>query len=573
LLFNAIEFFVFFAIVYALYRILDMRAQNRMLLLASYIFYGWWDVRFLYLVVLSTGLDYCCGLILGPGKIPARARAQVSACLILAALAFVFVRWDALRSSITPARRVGSIQQASSLSWLPGWPVSDWSGLLAPGWLGWSVLLGTIAMVLLANLIYFPIANLPEDRRRKIGLILTISANLCFLGFFKYFNFFIDSADRLLRTLGYSAESLHLHIVLPAGISFYTFQSLSYTIDVYKKRTAAVRSLEDYALFVMFFPVLVAGPIERAGHMMPKLTTPRILSIDQTTRGVFLVLMGLFKKVAIADGLAVAVNSVYASTGTPTWSDVVAATVLFAFQIYCDFSGYTDIARGVGKIMGFDLLLNFNLPYFSRSPSEFWQRWHISLSSWLRDYLYFPLGGNRHGSAKTYRNLMITMVLGGLWHGAAWNYVLWGFYQGAVLCLYRVVEGDRTQSRESGSRPRTWSWAGGLWFLISVGIFFVFTCYGWLLFRAGSLEQVFHYTKTLFVNFGNRATTMTKPTTGALFGLPVLVVFECLEYAAGSRTFYRAWPAPFRGAFYAILIFVLLMGLSNAPTQFIYFQF
>jgi alginate O-acetyltransferase complex protein AlgI len=152
------------------------------------------------------------------------------------------------------------------------------------------------------------------------------------------------------------------------------FKSLSYTIDVYKKRTSAVRSLEDYALFVMFFPVLVAGPIERAGHMMPKLTTPRILSIDQTTRGVFLVLMGLFEKVAIADGLAVAVNSVYASTGTPTWADVVAATVLFAFQIYCDFSGCTDIARGVGKIMGFDLLLNFNLPYFSRGPSEFWQR-------------------------------------------------------------------------------------------------------------------------------------------------------------------------------------------------------
>ena len=263
--------------------------------------------------------------------------------------------------------------------------------------MGWMVLAGTIVAVGLANLIYYPLSNLTETRRRHVGLILTIAANLSFLGFFKYFNFFVDSANHVLSRLGLPAGMFHLHIVLPAGISFYTFQSLSYTIDVYKQRTKAVRSLEDYALFVMFFPVLVAGPIERAGHMMPKLTAPRTITLDQSTRGLFLILMGLFKKVAIADGLASAVNTVYNATGQPSWADVVAATVLFAFQIYCDFSGYTDIARGTGKLLGIDLLLNFNLPYFSRGPSEFWRRWHISLSSWLRDYLYFPLGGRRDG--------------------------------------------------------------------------------------------------------------------------------------------------------------------------------
>ena len=360
MLFNTLEFFMFFSVVYALYRILSMHGQNRMLLLASYIFYGWWDVRFLYLVVLSTGLDFCCGLILGPGRIPAWDRLKVSVCLILAALAFVTFRWDAIRPTST---LVGSeIQRQYSALNLPFvLQALDWSRLVSPDWLGWTVLSGTVGVVLLANLIYYPLSNLSEDRRRRVGLLLTISSNLCFLGFFKYFNFFIDSADRLLTALGYSAESFHLHIVLPAGISFYTFQSLSYTIDVYKRRTEAVRSLEDYALFVMFFPVLVAGPIERAGHMMPKLTTPRVLSIDQTTRGLFLVLYGLFKKMALADGLAPAVNSVYGSTGTLNGVDVALATVLFAFQIYCDFSGYTDIARGVGKILGIDLLLNFNL--------------------------------------------------------------------------------------------------------------------------------------------------------------------------------------------------------------------
>ncbi len=579
MLFNSAEFFVFFAIVYVLYRLLkDVRAQNRMLLLASYIFYGWWDVRFLYLVVLSTGLDYCCGLILGPGKIPAVDRAKVSGCLVLAALAFVVPRWDAVGLAPAVAGAASSGSGPAGV-WALATPMGrlevDVARLLAPDWLGWSVLGGTLAAVAVANLIYPPLARLPEGHRRRIGLVLTVASNLVFLGFFKYFNFFIDSADRLLAAVGSSATAWHLQILLPAGISFYTFQSLSYTIDVYKGRTGAIGRLEDYALFVMFFPVLVAGPIERAGHMMPKLLTPRRLDVDQTTRGLFLILFGLMKKVAIADGLAPTVNSVYASTGAATWLDVVLATLLFTFQIYCDFSGYTDIARGVGKVLGIDLLYNFNLPYFSRSPGEFWQRWHISLSSWLRDYLYIPLGGNRNGEGRTYRNLMITMALGGLWHGSAWNFVLWGIYHGAILCAYRAITPGRPVPDPDPASPivRGRRLPDAARFVASLGLFFALTCYGWLLFRASSLGQVVRFTGTLVADFGNLATIIKRPTLSAQAGLLVLIGFEILEYAAGSRTFYRGWPRPVRGAFYAVVAFILIMGTSNETAQFIYFQF
>lgn len=554
MLFNSVEFFVFLAVVYAAYRLIPgVRGQNRMLLLASYVFYGWWDVRFLYLVVLSTGLDFCCGLILGPGRIPGRDRAAVSACLVLAALAFVVPHWDAIRLD------AGSRGVAVDLG-----------RLATPAPLGLAVLAGTVVAVALAHLAYGPLVRLPEARRRRVGLVLTVGANLLFLGVFKYFNFFLDTADELLRAFGSSARAWHLHILLPAGISFYTFQSLSYTIDVYRGRVEAVRRLEDYALFVMFFPVLLAGPIERAGHMMPKLTTPRVLTVEGTTRGFFLILLGLMKKVAIADGIAPAVDSVFGAVERPNFADVALASVLFAFQIYGDFSGYTDIARGVGKLLGFDLLHNFDLPYFSRSPGEFWRRWHITLSMWLRDYLYIPLGGNRRGAARTYRNLMITMALGGLWHGAAWNFVLWGLYQGALLCVYRALARGRPDAESDpgrGWRARPIENAAAL------VLFFALTCYGWMLFRATSLAQAGEFTRILLTDALNPMIEIREPSPAAELGLVVLIAFELCEYVAGSRTFYRAWPRPARGALYAVVAFVLAMGLPNAPAQFIYFRF
>lgn len=342
---------------------------------------------------------------------PRADRLKASLVLPLAAFAFVTIDWRSLE-----------------LQWpmpgSPGWssPSIDLARLLpADGW-GWPVFFGTLALVALANIVYLVLANLSPDHRGGAGLVVTVAANLTFLGFFKYFNFFIDGARAAMAATGLAVSPIVLHIVLPVGISFYTFQSLSYTIDVYRRRMAPVRKLADFATFVSFFPQLVAGPIERASHFMPQLFRPRTITYEQTTRGLFLVLLGLFKKVAVADGLAGSVNSIYARSDAGR-VDVAAATLSFALQIYCDFSGYTDIARGVAKCLGFDLMLNFNQPYFSRGPSEFWQRWHISLSSWLRDYLYIPLGGGRGGEWRTYRNLMITMLLGGLWHGAAWNFL------------------------------------------------------------------------------------------------------------------------------------------------------
>lgn len=569
-LFNSVEFFVFFAAVYVAYRLLPgVRSQNRMLLLASYVFYGWWDVRFLYLVVLSTGLDFCCGLILGPGRIPGRDRVAVSAALVLAAAVFVVPKWDAIGFAISSDSGAGTWHVPTPAGTL----AADLGRLTTPDQLGWTVLAGTFVAVLLANLVYYPLASLSESRRRRVGLFLTVGSNLLFLGFFKYFNFFIDSADALLSAHGTSAEAWHLHIILPAGISFYTFQSLSYTLDVYKGKVEAVRRLEDYALFVMFFPVLLAGPIERAGHMIPKLARPRVLTLDQTTRGLFLILFGLMKKVAIADGLAPAVNSVYNSPWEPSRVNIVNATVLFAFQIYCDFSGYTDIARGVAKVLGIDLLHNFNLPYFSRGPSEFWRRWHITLSSWLGDYLYIPLGGNRRGAGRTYLNLMVTMILGGLWHGAAWNFVLWGYYQGALLCAYRFVTAGRSATGRLGPAPEGGWRKYPLENAAALGLFFALTCYGWLLFRATSLNQVVRFTAALVANLSTESISVKPASPAAELGLCVLIAFEFLEYLSGSPTFYREWPPPVRGAFYALVAFILVMGFPNEPAQFIYFRF
>jgi D-alanyl-lipoteichoic acid acyltransferase DltB (MBOAT superfamily) len=331
---------------------------------------------------------------------------------------------------------------------------------------------------------------------------------------------------------------------------------------------APVRRLADFATFVAFFPQLVAGPIERASHFMPQLFRPRTITYDQTTRGLYLILIGLFKKVAIADGIAESVNSVYARTYGVSWLDTAAATVCFAMQIYCDFSGYTDIARGVAKCLGFELILNFNQPYFARNPSEFWQRWHISLSSWLRDYLYIPLGGSRGGEGKTYRNLMITMLLGGLWHGAAWNFIIWGAYHGAILCVYRVFGRESDQPSAAGSAR-----SGAIRAALSTAFFFVITCYGWLLFRASSLAQVIAFTRGLLTGYGGMTLTMKTPTLAAMLGSAILVPYEFVQYFAGSPTFYRRLPSPVRGALYAILVVAILLGTSNEPTQFIYFQF
>jgi D-alanyl-lipoteichoic acid acyltransferase DltB (MBOAT superfamily) len=473
MLFTELRFWVFFAAVGVFYLLIPHRAQNRMLLVASYIFYGAWDWRFLSLILISTAIDY-----------------------------FVGLQMD---------------QEA-------------------------------------------------EQRKRKRLLLISIGANLGMLGIFKYLGFFIASFEALLQQVGFEADPLVLSIVLPVGISFYTFQTLSYTIDIYRRELRPTHDFLDFALFVSFFPQLVAGPIERARTLLPNITAPRQLSWDAFGRGATLCLLGLIKKVVVADGVAPVVDTVYASPD-PTRLDVILATWLFAIQIYCDFSGYTDIARGVAKMLGFDLMRNFAQPYFAVNPQEFWRRWHISLSTWLRDYLYLSLGGNRGGRWRTYRNLMLTMVLGGLWHGAAWNFVLWGFYQGGLLALHRAWNGQHKHTGE-GVRRGVGAWIKRMVLII---VFFQVVCYGWLLFHATSFEQIVDFSARILT--GAPGITMPDVPIAVFLGMAGLFIWDALIERSGNPQFYRTWPVTIRGILFAGMVYVLAFGATTAPASFIYFQF
>ncbi len=302
-----------------------------------------------------------------------------------------------------------------------------------------------ILLIVFSTLVNYLIGGrmaLEDDQsRRKALLVLSLIANLGLLFFFKYYGLFSDSLLGLMRIFGSEPSWTSLNITLPVGISFYTFQTMSYTIDVYRREIPATRAPLDFALFVAFFPQLVAGPIVRAATFLPQLTKPVRISCDQKT--VFLILRGFAKKVLVADNIGILVDGVFTNPGAWPSAIIWLATIGFAIQIYCDFSGYSDIAIGIARILGFEFPQNFNHPYIARNPSDFWKRWHISLSSWLRDYLYISLGGNRGGSFSTYRNLMLTMLLGGLWHGASWNFLLWGFLHGAILILHRVFTQGR----------------------------------------------------------------------------------------------------------------------------------
>jgi D-alanyl-lipoteichoic acid acyltransferase DltB (MBOAT superfamily) len=563
MLFNSLEFFVFLACVYVLYRALPFRWQNWMLLVAGYVFYGFWDVRFLFLIAFSTTVDFSIGMLMSDRAMSARQRWTASSFIVGAACFALCPNWPALKA-------VGAGKSG---------------GFFTLQTLGIEVLAGTLIFVLVANLAIGAVPQPATERTRKALIVCSVFVNLAFLGFFKYFNFFVDTAEHSLRAMGIDPANFRLSVVLPVGISFYTFQSLSYTIDVYRRRIAPTSRFWDFALFVAYFPPMVAGPIERARHLLPQITRPRRLRLSQSMDGIVLILLGLFKKVAIADGIAPAVASVFASTGNVSQSDVALATLLFAIQIFCDFSGYSDIARGVSKLLGIELILNFNLPYFSKNPSEFWRRWHISLSSWLRDYLYIPLGGNRFGPVRTYFNLFLTMLLGGLWHGAAWNYVLWGGYQGALLCCHRVLTHGRetlptsseaisgTTDRHGGATRAALMLPTWLSTPLRVAVFFVFCCYGWLLFRARSFDQIEAFTARLFGFGAAESSVLAKPSTSAVLGIVALAVLQVCDYRAGRLESFKRWSIPLQGLLYSTIIFILIMGTSNAPVQFIYFQF
>jgi len=348
MLFNSFDYLLFLPIVFITYWLLHKKHawQNILLLVASYVFYAWWDWRFLSLIIYSSLVDYLIG------------------------------------------KKIHK-------------------------------------------------ENLPQSKKRL--LLLSLFSNLGLLAVFKYYNFFASSFSQLMLSVGWEVDSLTLNIILPVGISFYTFQTLSYTIDIYSGNIKPTNNLVSFFTYVSFFPQLVAGPIERAKNLIPQIESKRTFSIDYFKEGLLQIFIGLFRKIVIADNLGIYVDSIYSDVTIHNSTSLLLATIFYAFQIYFDFAGYSDIAIGSAKLFGFQFGKNFNAPYFSRSLTEFWRKWHISLSSWLRDYLYISLGGNRNGKIKMYRNLMITMLLGGLWHGSSWNFVIWGGIHGVFLAMEKFV--------------------------------------------------------------------------------------------------------------------------------------
>jgi D-alanyl-lipoteichoic acid acyltransferase DltB (MBOAT superfamily) len=402
-----------------------------------------------------------------------------------------------------------------------------------------------------------------DDRKRRRIFAVSLIVNLGILGFFKYFNFFVDSADQLFNTWGIQLDTPTLQVLLPVGISFYTFHGISYTFDVYRREIRAARDPIDFAVFVSFFPQLVAGPIGRAQLQLPQFQRSRVPpKVDQVRSALFLILLGLFKKVAIADALAGYVNETF-STASAGWVTLMLGVYAFALQIYCDFSGYTDMARGSARLLGIELPVNFAQPYLSRNITEFWRRWHISLSSWLRDYLYIPLGGSRWGTWRTYRNLMLTMLIGGLWHGAAWTFVIWGGLHGLFLALHKAWTGRRP-ARDPATQPR---WLT----LLSIVFTFNLVCGAWIFFRAGTLDIALRYCKGIL-------TLRPGPVDGdfvLVLLLAAIAVFtiDILQRRNDRHEFVLNWPAVARGAAYAALVLPVLIFSGGTPTPFIYFQF
>lgn len=421
-----------------------------------------------------------------------------------------------------------------------------------------------LALILASTLVDYTAAlgmrRARTEAARRRFLVASLAANLGMLGFFKYFNFFIDSAAAILRPLGAELGDRALEIVLPVGISFFTFQTMSYTIDVYRKKLEPVASLLDFALFVGFFPQLVAGPIVRAARFLPQLErSPSFASVD-ARRFLALFLTGFVKKACIADHLAVTVDRVFAEPGLYTAGSVWIAVLLYAVQIYCDFSGYTDMAIACAGLLGYDLGPNFDFPYLASNLTEFWRRWHMSLSSWLRDYLYIPLGGNRGSRLFTHRNLMLTMLLGGLWHGAAWTFVAWGALHGAGLVLHR--EWTRRRAGAAGGQAAAR--------VLGTGLTFYTVCCAWILFRAESFADA----AVLLEAFVLLRTDGTMALDPALFGgFAALAVVHWLSSLRLGERLLAAVPDRLFAAGYGAAAALALAFVEMRAEPFIYFQF
>ena len=539
MLFNSYIFPVFFILCFSIYWSFrrHARAQNLILLAGSYFFYGWWDHRFLCLLILSTLVDYNCGL--GARlKLP-NLREKLISCgfTVVFSSIILLIDYQSLISGETSIFR----QEAQ------------------PYWLALTI----AALSLFVSSPLPALLGLSKAASRKYYVATSVVINLSILCLFKYFNFFIESFHSLASGLfGTQVGFDTLHIILPVGISFYTFQTMSYTIDVYRGKVAPTHCFWDLGAYVTFFPQLVAGPIERAFHLLPQFQQPRKLDKNQAKQAVWLILWGFYKKIVVADNLAIVVNESFAQAGAGNGGAFyLIAIYAFAFQIYGDFSGYTDIARGVSKLLGFDLTLNFRIPYASLSPSEFWSRWHISLSSWLRDYLYIPLGGNRKGPGKTYRNLMLTMLLGGLWHGAAWTFIIWGFYQGLILILYRIFVPNIDNS--PGSKISIFF----KWLLM-----FHLVCLGWLIFRAPDIQTIVLFSQNILTDFRITPEAIANLKT-LLFHTGFLILFQIYQHKVQHLMPFRQWPRFLKWNLYLFILYSLFSLSSQGGQDFIYFAF
>ena len=416
---------------------------------------------------------------------------------------------------------------------------------------------GLIALSTLVD--YYIGGKLSKEKnplRRKLIVSASLVLNLGMLGVFKYFNFFYESSQEALMFFGVEIPDFYHQLLLPVGISFYTFQTLSYTLDIYRNKIKPEKSLTKFAVFVSFFPQLVAGPIVKAKDFLPQINRPTVISKEAWDCGIMLIFIGLFKKIVIADLLAyLAVDSIFANPGDYSSVDLLIGLYAYSFQIYCDFSGYSDIAIGLALLMGFTLPINFDRPYLSQTPSDFWMRWHISLSSWLKEYLYFSLGGNRLGSLITCRNLVITMLLGGLWHGASFNFILWGGFHGLILVLTRGVVAENSLNIKA---------------VLKMFLNFHLIVFSWLLFRVSEIEIFFSYLSGLSLLTGG---TSLHPLLYSILGFAILMHIIPRRIINNTMILkFNNFPLPLKATVFAGLLGIYVGASVGTPT-FIYFQF
>ncbi|VVV01294.1 MBOAT family O-acyltransferase [Mesonia oceanica] len=479
MLFNSIDFAIFLPIVFTLYWVLrnQLKLQNLLIVIASYIFYGMWDWRFLFLILFSTVVDYTMGIL---------------------------------------------------------------------------------------------IERNDSKNKKKLFLWISILVNLGFLGYFKYSNFFLENFVYAFSFLGQDLKFRGLEIVLPVGISFYTFQTLSYTIDVYRKKLSPTKDFIAFSAFVSFFPQLVAGPIERATHLLPQFYRKRKFDYELAVNGMRQILWGLFKKVVIADNCAQFANQIFNNYEDYSGSTLILGAVFFTFQIYGDFSGYSDIAIGISRLFGFDLMRNFAYPYFSRDIAEFWRRWHISLSTWFRDYLYIPLGGSRGGMWMKIRNTFIIFLVSGFWHGANWTFIIWGALN-ALYFLPLLLGGKNRNHLEVVAYDKS---LPSFKEILQIGVTFGLTVFAWIFFRAENLGHAFGYISRIFHKTIFSVPAIVKDCKQILILLIFFLIIEwlgrrkhfALEFEKGDHRFLK-W------TLYSLIVLLIGLFMQTEETPFIYFQF